>query len=44
MMNNKDFPVWEVSQLAEKESWRKEINRPIGTAIIENIIMIKLLC
>lgn len=29
MMNNKDFPVWEVSQLAEKESWRKEINRPI---------------
>jgi putative DNA methylase len=24
-----DFPVLEVSQLAEKESWRKEINRPI---------------
>ena len=24
-----DFPILEVSQLAEKESWRKEINRPI---------------
>jgi len=24
-----DFPILEVSKLAEKESWRKEINRPI---------------
>lgn len=24
-----DFPIVEVSQLAEQESWRKEINRPI---------------
>lgn len=24
-----DFPIIEVSKLAEKESWRKEINRPI---------------
>jgi putative DNA methylase len=24
-----DFPVLEISQLAEKESWRKEIHRPI---------------
>lgn len=24
-----DFPVLEVSQLAEQESWRKEINRPL---------------
>jgi putative DNA methylase len=24
-----DFPIVEVSQLAQKESWRKEINRPI---------------
>ncbi len=24
-----DFPIAEVSQLAEKESWRKELNRPI---------------
>lgn len=24
-----DFPILEVSQIAEKESWRKEINRPI---------------
>lgn len=29
MNNSKQFPVWEVSQIAEKESWRKEINRPI---------------
>lgn len=32
MMNNKEstiFPVDKVSILAEKESWRKEINRPI---------------
>jgi putative DNA methylase len=25
----KDFPILEVSQLAEQESWRKEINRPL---------------
>ncbi|MCG6553884.1 MAG: hypothetical protein L7F77_16290 [Candidatus Magnetominusculus sp. LBB02] len=25
----KDFPIIEVSQVAEQESWRKEINRPI---------------
>ncbi|MEB3342624.1 DNA methyltransferase [Okeania sp.] len=24
-----DFPILEISQLAERESWRKEINRPI---------------
>lgn len=24
-----DFPIVEISQIAEKESWRKEINRPI---------------
>ncbi len=24
-----DFPIVEVSQVAEQESWRKEINRPI---------------
>ncbi len=24
-----DFPIVEISQLAERESWRKEINRPI---------------
>ena len=24
-----DFPIIEVSQVAEQESWRKEINRPI---------------
>jgi putative DNA methylase len=24
-----DFPILEISKLAEKESWRKEINRPI---------------
>jgi putative DNA methylase len=24
-----DFPIVEISQLAQKESWRKEINRPI---------------
>lgn len=24
-----DFPAFEISQLAEQESWRKEINRPI---------------
>lgn len=29
MNKKKQFPVWEVSQIAEKESWRKEINRPI---------------
>ncbi len=29
MMNNKEFPIREVSRIAEKESWRKEINRPI---------------
>lgn len=29
MNENKQFPVWEVSEIAEKESWRKEINRPI---------------
>ena len=25
----RDFPIVEISQLAEQESWRKEINRPI---------------
>lgn len=29
MMNKKPFPIQEVSEIAEKESWRKEINRPI---------------
>lgn len=33
MMNDRgsqhSFPVYEVSKLAEKESWRKEVNRPI---------------
>ena len=24
-----DFPLVEISQIAEQESWRKEINRPI---------------
>ena len=24
-----DFPIVEVSQIAEQESWRKEINRPL---------------
>ncbi|ELD5656048.1 hypothetical protein QQA75_004695, partial [Salmonella enterica] len=24
-----DFPLIEISQIAEQESWRKEINRPI---------------
>ena len=24
-----NFPIVEVSQVAEQESWRKEINRPI---------------
>ena len=24
-----DFPIVEISQIAEQESWRKEINRPI---------------
>ncbi|WP_296869648.1 hypothetical protein [Tibeticola sp.] len=24
-----DFPLVEISQVAEQESWRKEINRPI---------------
>lgn len=28
-MNKKTFPVREVSQLAERESWRKEIYRPL---------------
>ncbi len=25
----RDFPIVEVSQVAEQESWRKEINRPL---------------
>ena len=29
MNDNKQFPVWEVSEIAERESWRKEVNRPI---------------
>lgn len=29
MMSKKQFPIQEVSKIAEKESWRKEINRPI---------------
>lgn len=29
MMSKKQFPIQEVSRIAEKESWRKEINRPI---------------
>ena len=28
-MNNKQFPIGEVSKIAERESWRKEIYRPI---------------
>ena len=28
-MKNKEFPVNEIGKVAEKESWRKEINRPI---------------
>lgn len=29
MTDKKRFPIQEVSKIAEKESWRKEINRPI---------------
>lgn len=29
MNNNRQFPVWEVSKIAEQESWRKEVNRPV---------------
>lgn len=29
MTNNRKFPIREVSVIAKKESWRKEINRPI---------------
>lgn len=29
MSDKKQFPIREVSQIAERESWRKEINRPI---------------
>ena len=29
MTSKKQFPIREVSKIAEKESWRKEINRPI---------------
>lgn len=28
-MNNKQFPIGKVSKIAEQESWRKEIYRPI---------------
>lgn len=28
-METTNFPIIEISKLAEKESWRKEINRPI---------------
>lgn len=29
MKNNTDFPIAPISKLGEKESWRKELNRPI---------------
>lgn len=29
MNDNKQFPVLEVGEIAERESWRKEVNRPI---------------